>query len=384
MQVYQSTVFTRFEPRGYFRVPSVLQIIPVPGVEGRYHQDYPLHLQFAFDPRPYPDRPKQAWSRDVWEQQRYEHIRRRSVGEKMSPDDPWVKAYQQETTRFRPVAIVHEICSLLTALTKARFFVYRQFQGWGIGIDPDSNRFDKQARWTEHGYSPAFNGVIDGFTTPECPPMRLVPSSDYARRFRDTMGYDDGKELALPEFLGQLLLTYFTLDNERKIQFAECCQLYAQSIELRNTYPSLSFVAAAMAIERLIRGSVKASRCEDCGAPQPLEVCESCGMGIYRLSSEFRDFLRKYADPKHEKLFRQVYEERSKLAHGGLLRADLFDTGLYAGNKDDEDRLRRNALIVIHDAIMHWIIEIHNDQAAKTESLTKTKSSGQPPDAPDR
>jgi len=42
---------------------------------------------------------------------------------------------------------------------------------------------------------------------------------------------------------------------------------------------------------------------------------------------------------KQLSLYKYIPFTRSRLAHGGLLREDLFDTGMYAGGKDNEDRL---------------------------------------------
>jgi len=61
--------------------------------------------------------------------------------------------------------------------------------------------------------------------------------------------------------------------------------------------------------------------------------------------------------PDQDKLYKDMYDTRSRLAHGGLLREDLFDTGFYAGEKDNEDGLRRNSLIVVRDAMLHWLFK---------------------------
>ena len=51
-----------------------------------------------------------------------------------------------------------------------------------------------------------------------------------------------------------------------------------------------------------------------------------------------------------------LYITRSKLAHGGLLRDDLHDSGFYAGDKDEEQQFRRNSLILVRIAILNWLI----------------------------
>jgi hypothetical protein len=143
-----------------------------------------------------------------------------------------------------------------------------------------------------------------------------------------------------------------------KTAFYMACHLYNNALFFQHSIPSVSMVAGVMAIEKLMNyEEEKPDNCKECGAPEAVEKCASCGTPIYRLRSRFREFMLKYSHPDNEKLYRDMYDVRSRLAHGGLLREDLFDTGFYAGEKDNEDILRKNSLIAVHDALLHWLIE---------------------------
>jgi hypothetical protein len=111
-----------------------------------------------------------------------------------------------------------------------------------------------------------------------------------------------------------------------------------------------------MAIEKLMNYETEdTATCDECGVPESIEKCTKCNAPIYRLRSRFREFMNSYSLPDQDKLYRDMYDIRSRLSHGGLLREDLFDTGFYAGEKDNEDRLRKNSLIAVHDALLHWL-----------------------------
>ncbi len=121
-------------------------------------------------------------------------------------------------------------------------------------------------------------------------------------------------------------------------------------------------VASVMAIEKLMNYETDDTKqCEKCKAPESIEKCTKCDSPIYRLRSRFREFMTSYSHPDKDKLYKDMYDARSRLAHGDLLRDDLFDTGFYVGEKDNEDRLRRNSLIVVHDALLHWLIKSKNN-----------------------
>ena len=138
------------------------------------------------------------------------------------------------------------------------------------------------------------------------------------------------------------------------------CHLYNQALFYSASIPSLSMVAGVMAIEKLMNYKTgDGGGCKECGAPTATEKCNTCDAPIYRLRARFREFMATYAHPDYDDLYRDMYDTRSRLAHGGLLREDLFDTGFYAGENDEENQLRRNSLIVVHDALLNWLIKFH-------------------------
>jgi len=112
-----------------------------------------------------------------------------------------------------------------------------------------------------------------------------------------------------------------------------------------------------MAIEALVNcHEDNGPRCKECNAPESIEKCTVCGLPRYRVTSRFKNFLIKFCSGLPNKFANTLYQVRSKLAHGGLLRDDLHDSGFYAGDKDEEQSFRRETRIVIRKVLLNWLI----------------------------
>lgn len=355
----QITVFSKSPLKGFYRYGDLFQIIPPTKQNGLYQHDHPMTVEIKFDQRIYPERKTNLWHRDVWEEERFEFIKRRSPNKKMDLGDPWVKAFQERTTMLRPAAIFTELRHLLTLFSNYRFFTYDGKQSWFIPIVPDKAKvIAQEAVWGQVGYISKNRGPIEKFSENTCGQLPMVPRSEYVKRFRDTKGYTEDDQIELPNDIAVLFNIYFSLPPIEKTAYYMACHLYNQALHFKSTIPSLSMVASVMAIEKLMNGNEeKNGTCSTCGAPVSIEKCDTCGTPIYRLRSRFREFMIEHSLPDQDKLYKEMYDVRSRLAHGGLLREDLFDTGFYAGENDNEDRLRRNSLIVVHDAMLHWLLK---------------------------
>lgn len=303
----------------------------------------------------HPERTEKLWHRDIWEEDRFEYIKRRSK-KGMASDDPWVIAYQEQTRRIRFSAILQEICNLLTLFSHHRFFTYDSKQSWFVPVGYKEEPSTKRSIWGQVGFISEYGGDIDGFTDPGCDELPIIPTKEYCKRFRDTIGYSTDNQIEFSDNIKICFDLYFLLPPPDKTAYYMACHLYNQALYFKNTLPTLSVVSSVMAIEKLMNYKTEKDKtCKACGAPDSIETCEECGTPIYRLRSRFREFMSLYSLPGQDKLFKEMYDTRSRLAHGGLLREDLFDTGMYAGEKDNEDRLRRNSLIAVHDALLHWL-----------------------------
>ncbi len=354
----QATVLSNSPLKGFYKYGKFFQLLPPRKQNELFQHDHPLVIEIRFDEDIYPERSSTLWHRDVWEQERFEFIRRRSSRDRMDPSDPWVKAYQEQTRRLRYSAILNEVCNLLTLFTHHRFFLYGGKQGWFVPIQPHEQGKDPvESIWGQPGFISGHEGTITTFTEATCDDVPTVPVSEYIKRFRDARDCTREHQIEFPDTIDLLLDTYFSLSDIKKTAYFMACHLYNQALLFQNTTPSLSMVAAVMAIEKLMNAETESTTsCRECGASESIEHCTTCNAPIYRARSRFRNFMASFSLPDQDRLYRDMYDIRSRLAHGGLLREDLFDTGFYAGEKDNEDRLRRNSLIAVHDALLHWLI----------------------------
>ena len=195
---------------------------------------------------------------------------------------------------------------------------------------------------------------------PTCPEVTKVPTKKYYARDRDAFYVGGDNTVQLPENIDQLFDLYFKLHPDRKTGFHTACRLYNKALELRNTCASLSLVAAVMAIEALVNSSEDdgpVKKCEECGTLESIEKCSVCGMPRYRATSRFTKFICDFGSEDIKTFASALYRTRSKLAHGGLLREDLHDSGFCAGYKDEEKMFRMESLSLTRIAILNWLIK---------------------------
>ena len=357
--ILQTTVLSKAPLKGAFKYAEIFQIYPFDEQNENYQHDHPLIIEIRLAQEVYPERSDEHWHRDIWEKERFEYIKRRSDKKKLESNDPWVVAYQEKTKQLRPSAIVSELCNLLTLFSHYRFFSYDGRQSWFIPLQRDEGKWDtSKSIWGQIGYASDKGGWLDDFTHVANDQVHFIPYNDYVKSFRDTIDLSKEYQIEFPDILPGLIAAYFALTAEQKLAYYSSCRLYNQALFFSHSLPSLSLVASVMAIEKLMNiGEENIQNCPTCGAPHSIERCDACDAPIYRIRSRFREFMRTNSSSSMDDLYKQMYDTRSRLAHGGLLRDDLFDSGFYAGEKDNEDRLRRNSLIVVHDALLQWLIK---------------------------
>lgn len=360
--IVQQTGLLSTQPlRGYYRYKDLFQIFPSATQNLSFQQDHPLILEICYFPEVWPHRDQLLWHRDFWERERFEYIREHSPKKELNPSDEWVKAYQSQTMTRRLPAIIAEVSGLLTLFNNHRFFTYHAEQHWFIPIPaPDKDDAPRRSLWGQLGYvHDALESGAD-LSEPTCPEVTRVPIQKYYARFRDAIYAGEDNTVQLPESIDQLFDLYFKLHPDRKTGLHTACYLYNRALELRTTCASLSLVAAVMAIEALVNCSgsdAPLKVCEECRTPESIEKCSVCGLPRFRATSRFKQFLSDFGSEDLKKFANDLYKTRSKLAHGGLLRDDLHDSGFYAREKDEERMFRMTSLSLVRIAMLNWLIK---------------------------
>lgn len=359
--IAQQTGLLSAQPlRGYYRYRDLFQILPAAAQNQSFQHDHPLIIEICYFPDVWPHRDQLLWHRDLWERERFEYIRDHSPKKELDPSDEWVKAYQYQTTTMRLPAIIGEVSGLLTLFANHRFFTYHAEQHWFIPIPSPDRDAPRRSLWGQLHY--VFDPLESGadLLEPTCPEVARVPIQKYYARVRDAIYAGEDNTVQLPENINQLFDLYFKLHPDRKTGFHTACHLYNRALELRTTCASLSLVAAVMAIEALVNCSgadAPVKVCEECGTPESVEKCSVCGLPRYRATSRFKQFLSDFGSEDLKKFANDLYKTRSKLAHGGLLRDDLHDSGFYAGKKDEERMFQRTSLSLARIAMLNWLIK---------------------------
>ncbi|MCH8836573.1 MAG: hypothetical protein IIA60_02100 [Candidatus Marinimicrobia bacterium] len=357
----QTGLLSNYPLRGYYRYNDLFQILPAATKNQSFQQDHPLILEISYFSDVWPHRNQLLWHRDLWERKRFEYIRNHSIKKKMDSSDDWIKAYQQQTALKRLPALRAEVSGLLTLFANHRFFTYTHEQHWFIPTRATDTDVPARSIWgqIEYIFGPLESG--SGLSKPTCAAVTKVPVQKYYASIRDVMYAGEDNTVQLPENIDQLFDHYFKLHPDRKTGFHTACHLYNRALELHTTSASLSLVAAVMAIEALVNCSRDDSPaikvCEECHTPESIEKCPVCGLPRYRATSRFKQFLTDFGSEKLKKFANELYKTRSKLAHGGLLRDDLHDSGFYAGSKDEEAMFLRNSLSLIRIAMLNWLIK---------------------------
>src|SRR5207248_11149297 len=134
-------------------------------------------------------------------------------------------------------------------------------------------------------------GTLDDFSSVEgINPIDRVPNQTYYDKFP----FRTLTPLTFPDNLEQSLDRAFVLDKPTWRKFFMACSWYAQYRHTWEESHSSAFIALVTALECLAQ---EKEVCRTCIQP-PLEneedICSSCGQPRYRVTTHFKNFLKKY------------------------------------------------------------------------------------------
>ena len=378
-KIIRTSLLSHTPLTGWYRYADLFQLIPAPPEAPRPPSqmgDYPLILELRFDPRIPPDRSTDTWHRDQWERDRDNELSKQP-----GATDEWLAAYRRSTEWRRSQALVTELTVLLTTLAVYTFFTYDGDQSWFLPFDPShagaaeleegqqddkgwlkrsaprhSEGADVSPVWGQTFYSApgAVGAPGGGFSEPVGESAPLVPRG---QRMQDQWVISESHRMELPDHLNALFDLYFTLEHRQKEAFYAASHLWVQCSALKSKAPSLSLVAAASAVETLVRvEEPRVKICPTCSAPESLVYCVRCRAPIYRLRRGFIDFFETYGGPTLGDFADRLYDFRSGISHSGrLLRKEFFDAGFNIGGKDEQMLFGIDVPRLARGAIVNWL-----------------------------
>jgi hypothetical protein len=183
----------------------------------------------------------------------------------------------------------------------------------------------------------------DGFS-----PIVSVPENEYFTRW----GLLAGKPMEIPDSLSDLISKFWHLPLLKREQFYRAAYWFKQA---QNSYfesKSFSYLAAVMAIETLVEDEKDATKCPTCSKTQ--------GKGP---TKKFREFLDKFAlftsdSNEEQRVKTELYEMRSKLAHGGKIFIEDIDShSVTMTSTQSAEEQNKTELIfrVTRIALINWL-----------------------------
>ena len=305
--VSQSICFCHTKITGYFRYKDLFQILPLPGYAATTFlpiSDHPFILEVSYK----------------------------------TSLDPFVDS----TRKIEMVVICTRLLNLLVdqAISSGRWYAQSK---WVFNTKDPST----VTEWATLGYfDPTLKETMENFSSVDgLSPIEKVPYLAYYY-----LGYPperSSEPLSLPDNLEQSIDKVFALDKLSRDKFFMACSWYAQYQHILKESHSSAFIALVTALECLAQEKKKG------------DTCHSCGQPVYRVTQQFRDFLKKYFPliehfPNEEKT---LYQIRSGLTHGmNLLQADLEPWKLlFDAKKQEQDLLQRNLYYIVGIAIFNWL-----------------------------
>ncbi len=162
-------------------------------------------------------------------------------------------------------------------------------------------------------------------------------------------------EVVVPEFIDLFFDAYYSSTLKKRNTFQRAAYLFYAGIEVKKSYPSLSFACLVSAIETLM----------DYEKFKP-KVCSECNQKAYKISKRFRQFVYEHAYENKEtqtakKFINRVYGSRSKILHSGkLLIADLLKdiaNDSVATKRWRESFLHKDLITVTRICLINWLIK---------------------------
>jgi len=279
-------------------------------------------------------------------------------------------ASHDQLDEYRGAVATREINRLLSGLLRDSEDRLGHFvrMDWVVLPKQDADGVD---RWQAHFGQLAYflEGEharrTDAFTEvpTHVPPLELSPKDEYyARR-----GISDHDVLVLPDTIEPSLDSYFRLERDPQDVVLRWCHWLNHARQVAPLSPSASAIAAVQAVEALLPSASPTRYCEACRRP--------IGPSIRQL---FTGFLQQYAPGDDNATARdQLYDVRSKLAHGGtLLTGELRHLAFrdFVPRSWDEREVAERSLMLARLAGVNWVLARNGSR--ETEAQPPSSSLG--------
>lgn len=270
-----------------------------------------------------------------------------------------------------------EIANLLSCLTNHRFFNYDSSMfGWGFAF-PNARIDDmsleekkklnvKESEWFMGGYiypNLKEDLNIDKFT--DVPTNSPLCENRLHEYFTNDPIDDEFHELRFSNTIHSALHFYYELSEKTRKKLNSCIYLACDGMDIASTKRSLSFLSFVSALEGLVDLDVDDNEiefeCHNCKAIKSSPyTCPSCGRPIWGIKQKFVAFLSKFVagSEKSQKIYRDIYNLRSKITHTGKLFVSDYelslDDDIQQKNYDDW-LMRLKALQLVRISIDSWL-----------------------------
>jgi Apea-like HEPN len=192
---------------------------------------------------------------------------------------------------------------------------------------------------------PGLNAPSNDFSSvQEFPAIAQITGQTYYMRGRQLVG----RSLEIPDTLGKLLSTFFSLPPEEERKFVRAAYWFSQAKSAYLNSKSYQYIALVMAIETLANDRSSAKKCPKCR--------RDLGNGPTRA---FQQFLERYT-PDFENgraLKRELYTLRCRLSHGSHLLLEDMDSPLIPLAPMAVEEMNRGDLMynLVRIALVNWL-----------------------------
>lgn len=276
------------------------------------------------------------------------------------------------------------ILNILSCLTNHRFFNYNSsMMGWGVELPNkiiDSlNEEEKEiienqeSRFFLGGF--LYHGLkddlqINAFTN--FTPQAICKDNQLNEYYTNNPIDDYTQEVQFPVTLHPALYSYYSLSDKTRKKLDSCIYLACDGIDISANKRTLSFLSYVSAIEGLIGLEIGDDEIQfECGSCKSIKYspyeCPECGRPIWGIKQKFVNFLSKFVagSEKSKKIYRDIYNLRSKITHTGKLFSSDYELSFYDSKIDQENRdwlMRLKTLQLFRISLNNWLRYPHKNQ----------------------
>ena len=201
------------------------------------------------------------------------------------------------------------------------------------------------SEYLQQGYTiPDWTFNPHSLTDPTCAPCDVIVDTQYF----SAPGISIDSVLNVPQCVSAFFDHYFNLSDSNSDRFLRSCYWYCTGNEIWNSSQSASFISLVQAIEALLPGDERESRCDSCGHP--------LGPGPTR---KFSEFVEVFAAGTPKAMRSRLYNVRSQLAHGGSLLSRDEGSSAFATlhpnevlEREEHSQLRK----IARAALINWLL----------------------------